>query len=318
MTTRVRRVFVTINNCTDGDLDGLEILERECKFLFAAREIGKETGTAHLHVYIEFERKVQFAYLKRHMLRGNIQACKGTKKQNIAYLQKEEVDPYIKGDMVGGGQGERSDILLCTDMVKAGGNALYSIAKAYPVQFVYYHRGLRALQAELVAHRHSAPEVVVWWGPTGTGKSHSAREAMGEHDYYVWGPDMGKWWDGYYGQQYVIMEEFRGQLPLGTILRLLDKWDCRVETKGGSIPFVATHIHITSPKPWYDWYSDQGPYDLSAQLKRRITKEMYMDTPYVHVASVQCQEVVGNTSATTSDREEEPTRDDPVWWGKRM
>eukprot|EP00959_Pyramimonas_sp_CCMP1952_P383736 8041931-Pyramimonas_sp.AAC.2 len=37
----------------------------------------------------------------------------------------------------------------------------------------------------------------------------------------------------------VIKEEFRGQLPFSMLMRLLDRYDCRVEFKGGSAQFIA-------------------------------------------------------------------------------
>jgi len=56
------------------------------------------------------------------------------------------------------------------------------------------------------------------------------------------------------------------------LLRLLDRYDCRVETKGATIQFVPTKIVITSPvhpRSWYSIFEHQE--DKIDQLLRRIT-----------------------------------------------
>lgn len=145
------------------------------------------------------------------------------------------------------------------------------------MQFVRHFRGFEALQSRLAKRRKTVPRVVVLHGPTGTGKSHTARAELeeagyGEDQLYIWHPQQASWFDGYEGQPAVIFEEFRGQLPFGALLSLLDKYDCRVQRKGSSTQFAAEVIYITSPVKPSEWYENlttvEGRLD---QLERRIT-----------------------------------------------
>lgn len=133
------------------------------------------------------------------------------------------------------------------------------------------------MQARLAKKRKTAPKVVVLHGPTGTGKSHTARaelsELYEEDDIYIWHPQQGTWFDGYEGQRGVLFEEFRGQIPFGFLLSLLDKYDCRVQCKGSTTQFAAETIYITSPKPPKEWYENLASNDGGLnQLTRRITE----------------------------------------------
>ncbi|KAJ1619864.1 hypothetical protein T492DRAFT_848246 [Pavlovales sp. CCMP2436] len=90
------------------------------------------------------------------------------------------------------------------------------------------------------------PEVRVYYGPTGTGKTHSAM--MWLPDAYSWGPSIRTWFQDYDGEEEVILNEFRGQLPFSQLLELLDKWPTKVAKKGGSCDFRGLKIAITSPR----------------------------------------------------------------------
>lgn len=51
-------------------------------------------------------------------------------------------------------------------------------------------------------------EVKCYWGVSGSGKTHTAVEELGE-DYYD-KIAMNKWWDGYKQEKNVLIDEFRG------------------------------------------------------------------------------------------------------------
>lgn len=108
----------------------------------------------------------------------------------------------------------------------------------------------------------------VLWGRTGTGKSRSAWDAAG-HESYPKTPTT-KFWDGYRGEEHVVIDEFRGAIEISHLLRWLDRYPCIVEVKGGATVLRATHIWITSnldPRLWYPTI-DQETLDA---LLRRLT-----------------------------------------------
>ena len=66
----------------------------------------------------------------------------------------------------------------------------------------------------------------------------------------------------------VIIDEFYGWLPYCEMLRLLDRYPCQVETKGGSVNFAPKEIIVLSNKPPEEWYDHaKCPWE---PLERRI------------------------------------------------
>lgn len=115
------------------------------------------------------------------------------------------------------------------------------------------------------------PEVVWLYGPTGSGKTSMARkyfeflQGSGDSEItnYIRTPGPIKWWDGYEGDLYTVIDDFRrNQLRdvggFAYLLRLLDRYPVRVEIKGGSVPFVAHYIVITCPRHPEDEFTYRG------------------------------------------------------------
>lgn len=107
---------------------------------------------------------------------------------------------------------------------------------------------------------------VAFWGPTGTGKSRTAWDEAGM-DAYPKDPRT-KWWDGYTGQEHVVVDEFRGGIDVAHLLRWLDRYPVLVETKGGSIPLRATKFWFTSNLDPRNWYPDLDAETQAALIRR--------------------------------------------------
>ena len=86
-------------------------------------------------------------------------------------------------------------------------------------------------------------QVFVYWGATGTGKSKRAWEEA-TFDAYPKDPN-SKFWDGYRGQESVVIDEFRGAISISHMLRWLDRYPTIVEIKGSSCVLNAKRIWIT-------------------------------------------------------------------------
>jgi len=113
-------------------------------------------------------------------------------------------------------------------------------------------------------------EVFVFWGKTGTGKSHRAwTEAT--WDAYPKIPST-KFWDGYNGQENVVIDEFTGQVCITHLLRWFDKYPVTVESKGSATVFCAKRIWVTSNIDPREWYPNAPEAQKEALLRRlRIT-----------------------------------------------
>jgi hypothetical protein len=86
------------------------------------------------------------------------------------------------------------------------GPSLSKVAEEAPEVFVRYHRGLQTLSTVLSKTRNFKTEVFWFYGPTGTGKSRRANDLA--PDAY-WKPAANKWWNGYEGQDDVIIDDYR-------------------------------------------------------------------------------------------------------------
>lgn len=148
-------------------------------------------------------------------------------------------------------QGKRTDILEVRNHVVSGGNIDQAIDKGF---------GYQALRhAELVLKykepkRNWKPNVIWYYGESGVGKTRRVMEALDGKDHWMSNKSL-KWWEGYDGHENVVIEEFRSHFcEFSELLRILDRYEYRVEVKGGSRQLRAKNIWITScfhPKDVY-------------------------------------------------------------------
>lgn len=143
----------------------------------------------------------------------------------------------------------------------------------YPHMFVKYHRGFEKL---LITEGHTLrpePPDVTWiYGPTGTGKTRYVFENEDLSNLWLASVNL-KWFDGYKGQEAVLIDDFRGNFcRFHSLLRYLDRYPMDVPIKGGFAVWMPKRIYITSskhPGQIYDVDEDVN------QLLRRITRIRY-------------------------------------------
>lgn len=114
----------------------------------------------------------------------------------------------------------------------------------------------------------------VHWGVTGAGKSTKVFELLREKDFYVKNP-LTKWWDGYKGEDIVVIDEFRGVVDISNVLKWIDKFPCNVEVKGGQVPLKATTFYIMSNIPPENWYLDVDKETKDALMRRMTSVKEY-------------------------------------------
>ena len=151
----------------------------------------------------------------------------------------------------------------------------------YPSTYVRNYKGLASLQQLLHSKKRTWKTVVhVYWSQkTGTGKTRFAEEMSGEDAYYFAPQANSYWFDGYNGNRVVVFDDFDGtHIPYRVLLRICDRYPCRVPVKGGYKEFVATKIVFTSNLHPSEWYRHRPGLDMRP-LYRRITKIERIEEP---------------------------------------
>lgn len=234
--------------------------DKKVKYFIYGNEICPTTKKQHKQAYIYYNNARSFKAVQKDFKGAHIEATKGTPNQAAEYCKKEN-EYYEYGELPK--QGNRSDLESVKDVLKETGRMrdVVNVATSY--------QSVRMAECILKYHengRKEKPYVRWFWGPTGTGKSKSAYEILGDDCYTCL--STGKWFEGYDGHPFVLIDDMRKDfLKFHELLRLLDRYAMRVECKGGSRQFRATQIIITSCHPPHQLFDTRE--DIN-QLIRRI------------------------------------------------
>ena len=196
---------------------------------------------------------------------------RGSQKQAIDYCSKE--DTKIAGPWEFGEKkcaGKRTDLDAAKAVLDEGGEVI-DIADTDFQAYCKYHKAFDRYKREITPHRNWEMEVLVYWGDSGTGKTRKAHE---DHPDAYFKPH-GDWWDGYTGQETVVIDDFYGQMSWTFLLQLLDRYKLMVPNKGGFHQFVSKRIIFTSNVDIHEWYDFENKPKMKIEaLQRRITKKV--------------------------------------------
>lgn len=138
---------------------------------------------------------------------------------------------------------------------------------------VRLYGNLKRIEKDHMSPEATTKEVYVYWGDTRAGKSRRAWDEAGLTTAYPKDPNT-KFWDGYQGQENVVIDEFRGRIDISHLLRWLDRYPVCVECKFGGMVFRAKRIWITSNISPSEWFPDLDDETKKA-LRRRLTKVIH-------------------------------------------
>lgn len=260
--SRSRNWCFTLNNYLPDEEQAVQQID--CKYIIYGRETGEETWTNHLQGYIVFTTMKSLAQLKKLIPRAHLEPAKGTAEQNIQYCSKQDANPFVKGQQPISkkqqGENEKERWKKIIQQAREG-----TLEEEDPKMYFCHKRTADALRSECLPPALEK-EVVVFWGPTGTGKSRDAWTQAGL-DAYPKDP-RSKFWDGYRGEKFVVVDEFRGGIDIAHMLRWLDRYPVRVEVKGSSRPLLMEKIWITSNLHPKDWYAELDEETKNALMRR--------------------------------------------------
>ena len=259
---RSRRWCFTINNYTEDDISSLKALDK-INFLIAGKEVGEEKGTPHLQGYVEYTNKKSINQVRKE-IRGHISIAQGNKKQNIEYCSKTDKEPIVIGNSKTN-QGKRTDLTNIREQIKT--QSIKELTDIGIINNIQQRKFAEILKADSIEQRTDYPEVIWLCGDSGVGKTLKVfQDNQGKEIHKQ--SQSNKWWNGYEGQEVVVLDDIRADFAkYHELLTLLDKYPHRVEIKGGYMNFNSPRIYITSPYTPQEMY--KGKEDLT-QLMRRI------------------------------------------------
>lgn len=267
MTKKYRNICFTWNNPPEDGIEQLASRFPTRSYMVVGREVG-DSGTPHLQGYVEFKNPAKASTLKRSFPAIHFEKRMGTCGQAADYCKKEDTEAYEEGKI--SSQGQRSDLTAVAKAIVDEGASFRDIAAEFPSNNA--HRTALTLLTYYERPRKFKPEVFWLYGAAGVGKSRMAQEIAhtltGDMTDVYTITETAKWWDGYDNHKVVILDEISSDFcSWKRILTLLDRYECRVEVKGGYRQLRSRYMIVTSsyaPQECWDTQEDTN------QLMRRI------------------------------------------------
>lgn len=241
-------------NYDEGDEDFVrEFWDELCTkahYAIGGWEVAPTTGQRHLQGYVQFESKQRLSALKRLRNGAGIhwEPARGDEQQNIDYCSK--AGNFITfGDeprIINGGKRVKREWAETLNLCKQGKfeeiDAQIQITQCRNLEYI--HKKYMTRPADLNPNTR-----MTWiWGPTGTGKSRTAREMMAGKEWYD--KTQNKWWDHYNGEEFVLIDDLEKDYAVKLIAHLkrwLDIYPFVGEMKGSVQKYIRPkHIIITS------------------------------------------------------------------------
>lgn len=253
-----RRWVFTLNNYVPEDLS--QISSWEATYLVYGKEVG-DSGTPHLQGFVIFGKPRTLFSLKNLHGRCHWEVARGTSEQAAKYCKKD--GDFIELGVFPSSQGRRNDIHTAIETLKKHG--LKRVAEDHPEVYLKYHRGLRSyLHDTAEPYTHSGTRGYWIYGDPGIGKTHSVYSTFSN----IYVKSQNKWWDGYDGQDVVLLDDLDTPV-LGHYLKIWsDKWPCIGETKGGTVNLSHKLFIVTSNYLPEKFWSDDSP--LLEAINRRF------------------------------------------------
>jgi len=257
------------------------------------------TGRLHYQGYMEFQDPVRYSGAVAALGGGvSVRHCRGSREDNLKYCSKSvsKVDgPWNPIPFPEKVPGQRNDIHDAMDVLASDG--IRGVIEVAPEVFLKYEKSLRSMQLEMGWYKVRTWKTEVWWlcGESRTGKTewcdkYFPREKVMDNFY----TSCNQWWDGYVGQENVVIDDYRPEhFPEHLLLRLLDKTPLRVNIKGTTCQFLAKRIVINSNYRPQDIFSWEERIPLLNRIEHVL--EFVRDPKgYVSVSEV-CGNIIAHT-----------------------
>lgn len=232
--SRSRNWCYTLNNYTPEEYDSLQSLS--CTYHVLGKEVG-EQGTPHIQGAIRFSTLKSLKQLKELIPRAHLEPSRDF-DASVAYCKKdgdfEEIGLYKNGRPTKEETRKRLRHAPLEELVESGELSIFQVSLVKKARLI--------LDQESEPYTHPGTRGIWIYGPPGTGKSHYARENYPG----AFIKSQNKWFDGYTGQDAIILDDLDTAV-LGHYLKIwADKYACSGEVKGGTVNLLHRTLIVTS------------------------------------------------------------------------
>lgn len=215
----------------------------------------------HTHLFVQFKNPVYFSSIKKTFPSAHIEEAQGTAEENRTYIRKEGKfegtekgttnlkDTFEEwGTMPQTGQGRRNDLANLYQMIKDGYSNV-EILEINPDNLLNLQHIDKA-RLEILASRYKAERrmnllVTYVSGATGFGKSRYILDNHGDSNVYQV-TDYKHPFDTYSGEDVIVFEEFRSDLPIGNMLNYLDIYPLQLPARYNNRQACYNFVYIVS------------------------------------------------------------------------
>lgn len=252
-------------------------------YMIYQQELCTSTKKAHIQAYIEVKTKRTMGGIKKilNSLTVHLEPSKGTAAQNQDYCSKSRTK-NTKFPVVEFGlpmkQGERNDLEGVYARIKEGATE-WDILDEFPSIFIKFIKGINKARGIFIrkhlSHWRKIP-VYVFYGVTRSGKTSRVYKLEEPSEVFklTIKQSGNVWFDGYTGQDVLLIDDFYGQIKVSYLLQLLDGFIQNCEIKGGHVWSNWSKIYITSnshPREWYSYWTT-CPDSIADAIGERITE----------------------------------------------
>lgn len=228
-----------LNNYTVQELEQLKT--HECRYMALGFHVGLKSHLPHVHIDVEY--KCARA-MPRFNKRIHWEKRRGTLTQALDYLNKED-------KLEERGEKPRGDNKISTSFEELYDDAVKGVIHPESQIYARYRMYL-----DQVAAKNRPPYIYdgelncknLWIvGKAGCGKSSFVRKTAIAEGKSVFSKPANKWWDGYCGQDYVLLDDVSPDICkyLKDHMKIwLDRYDFTGEVKGSSIRIDPTYRFV--------------------------------------------------------------------------
>lgn len=277
-----RHFCFTWNNYENSNWEvtlGLAISELNINYIIVGKEVAPSTGTPHLQGYAQLEKKKYFTTLTKWLPGCHITPCNGSSQDNVNYCNKIDNNPIEWGilrTIARGRAKQAADWNILLSHAETGD--LDYIRENHPREYLIYFRTFKQIAVENLKPQAQVRSCYWLWGKPRVGKSRYCHETWPN----AYWKNANKWWDGYKGEQAVVLDDLGTDHLSEYLKRWADRYKIIAEVKTSATALSYDTFVVTS-----NFHPDQLFLQVP-EVTRQAIRERFVVVEVTGYSGDQC------------------------------